>query len=148
MSGDNNRRSTCFGYINQMIPNSNHNNQNFDLKKEIEIQTFLEAMDQHPQLVHRGVINVVVEVKHKLRKYDVVDHHYIRQKINLIESMHIVIAKTLIDKFFLNLKVNQEMREEIFLGIKYLFVPYCVDDQNNEAFQRLKNLYKVQFLVA
>ncbi len=79
MSGDNNRRSTCFGYINQMIPNSNHNNQNFE--ETIQIQTFLEVMDQHRQLVHRGVINVVVEVKHKLRKYDVVDHHYIKQKL-------------------------------------------------------------------
>ena len=50
-----------------------------------KIQTFLEAMDQRPQLVHREVIIVVVEVEHKLMKYDVVDHHCIKQKEYYIE---------------------------------------------------------------
>jgi len=66
-----------------MTPNSNKQSLNkFD---KIQIQTFLEEVDQHQQLVHQEVITLVVEVKHMLMIYDVVDHHCIK-RINYIDT--------------------------------------------------------------
>ncbi len=68
-------------------------------------------MDQHQQLVHQEVITVVVEVKHMLMIHDVVDHHFIKNKITDNEQIigDILYAQTLIEKFFLYVMVNQEM---------------------------------------
>ena len=70
-----------------MTPNSNDKKifrSNFEHDR---VQTFLEVMDRHQQLVHREVRVLVVEVKHMLMRHDAVDHHYIKQKqIHLIKK--------------------------------------------------------------
>lgn len=44
------------------------------------MQTFLEEVDQHRQLVRQEVTISVVEEVHKLMIHDVVDHHFIQKR--------------------------------------------------------------------
>lgn len=63
-----------------MRPDSNQNKPFQKKDKTMRIQTFLVAMDQHPQWVHREAITWAVEEVHRLMIRDVVDHHFENKK--------------------------------------------------------------------